>query len=578
MTDFGMRCRFAVGVSILALAFAGLGVRLAFLHVGTHEHVRSSLARVRSVEREILPSRGNIYDCQGKRNILALDLAARDVCVDPQFLVKSNMVDTVAAELAGELGLSRRDLSEKLEKPDRRFAYVQRYVPDDQLVALREKKLPGVFFREATVRYYPQQEFMCHVLGFVNYERVGSAGVEQATDRYLRGSPGWLESQVDGFRRELYTKRSRSVAPIRGADVFLTIDQNVQYILEQALDDVVEEHRAKGAWAIMQRVRTGEILAMASRPAYDLNVFRTVDSDCKLNRAIGYVYEPGSTLKIATIAAALNEGTVRPNDVYNCENGAWFYKRRVLHDYHPYSSLTVADGLKKSSNILAAKVALTLGDRRLHRYMSEFGLGDTLGIDLPGEECGILRQYRRWSAIDATRIAIGQGIAVTALQMVGVAAAIANDGFLMKPYVVASIVRDDGTVMLNREPEVLGQPIRPDTAALMRRLLGRVTEDGGTGKRARVEGFTVAGKTGTAQKAKGGRYVDKYMASFVGFLPVNDPQIAMVVVVDEPEPKHTGGYVAAPVFGRIASQAVRCLDIDPAGRRIVAGGVTGDLH
>ncbi|MBM4143839.1 MAG: penicillin-binding protein 2 [Lentisphaerae bacterium] len=570
MTDFGVRCRFAAGILMLALALAGLGVRLGFLHLGAHAEVRAGLAGPRSMRQKIDAPRGTIYDCRGRRNILALDLAAKDVCADPRFLARSNITQEVSAALASELGLRAEAVREALGNPERRFAYVRRYVPEDQLVALRARNLPGVFFEDSTVRFYPHLGFMCHVLGFVNYERTGSAGVEQVMDRYLRGSPGILESQVDAFRHELYTRRSRDIPALRGADVFLTVDQNVQYIVERELDAAVAEHRARGAWAIMQRVRTGEILAMAARPAYDLNEFRTAEDVCRLNRAIGHVYEPGSTMKLVTFAAALNEGTVSPETIFDCENGAWSHAGHVLHDFHAYGRLSVADGLQKSSNILAAKLALTLGDRRLHAYLDAFNVGRPLGIDLPGEEGGLLLPAARWSNVSASRIAIGQGVAVTALQMMGILGAIANNGFLMRPHVVARVEQEEGLPLLRREPQAIGRPIRPETAALMRRLLTRVTEEGGTGRRARVEGYAVAGKTGTAQKAAGGRYIDKYVASFVGFLPANDPEIALIVVVDEPEPEHTGGVVAAPVFARIAARAVRCLDMpSPAADKTV---------
>jgi cell division protein FtsI (penicillin-binding protein 3) len=227
--------------------------------------------------------------------------------------------------------------------------------------------------------------------------------------------------------------------------------------------------------------------------------------------------------------------------------------------------LSVADGLKKSSNILAAKVALRLGDERLHRYLQAFNVGSRLGIDLPGEEAGILHPVSRWSKISATRLAIGQGVAVTSLQMLGILSTIANDGYLMRPYVVRQVVGRDGTVLVHNEPRILGQPISEETAATMRWLLARVTEDGGTGRRARVGGYQVAGKTGTAQKPVAGGYSSSdYVASFAGFLPAVAPEIAVIVVVDEPQPRHTGGYVAGPAFSVIAEQTVRYLDIPPA--------------
>jgi cell division protein FtsI (penicillin-binding protein 3) len=557
-----VRC--LVSSILLVVAMTGLGVRLAFLHLGPHGTERTQMDRARSIEKRIIADRGSIYDRMGRRNLLSMNLPVQDVCADPQFLMKSNLTQQVASVLARELDTTPDEVARRLTRGDKRFAYVQRFVDETRAQEIRKQKLPGIFFRENTVRYYPLTSFMSHVLGFVNHEAVGSAGIEQMLDDYLKGCSGLLESRVDALRRELYTERDRWVPALRGADVFLTLDQNVQYIVEQALDEAVSKHSAKGAWAIVQRVRTGEILAMASRPTYDLNRFRDADEKDRLNRSIGYVYEPGSTFKAAIVAAALNEGVVSPDDVFDCENGAWSYGGKILRDYHPYGSLTVADGVKKSSNILTAKVALKLGSEREYRYLRSFGIGRPLGLDLPGEEGGILHPVSKWSMISPTRIAIGQGVSVTALQMLGILCCLANGGALMRPYVTSQVVANDGTVLLKRHPEKIAQVVSPETARLMCKLLRRVTEQDGTGWRARVEGYEVAGKTGTAQKPVGGKYSSSaYMSSFVGFLPVERPEIGIIVVVDEPQPLHTGGVVAAPVFGRIAGQAVRYLEVPP---------------
>ncbi len=564
MTDQHTKWRFVASATVLILVMIGLGVRLAFLHLGLEEKQLDGFEKARSLEKKINPGRGIICDCKGDGNILALNLFVKDVCADPSILVKSNLVIKAASILADKLNIPSDELAINLNNPSKRFAYVKRMVRQEVVAELERHKLAGIFCQDTTARYYPHGSFMCHILGFVNYDGIGSAGVEQCLDKYLRGSPGALASRVDALRQELYDERSQYIPPLDGANVILTIDQNLQYIVEKALDEAMVQHHAKGAWVIIERVRTGEILAMASRPGYDLNEFTTADNHVKLNRAIGLVYEPGSTFKPAVIAAALNEGTVRPDTVFHCENGAWTYKNRILRDYHPYGHLTVADGVKKSSNILTAKVALTLGDKKIHRYLTAFGIGLKSGIDLPGEETGILWPPSEWSGISATRIAIGQGVAVTALQMVNMISAIANDGCLMKPYVVRRVQRSNGTVLVETKPELLAHPISPETAAIMKKLLARVTEDGGTGTKARVEGYDVAGKTGTAQKPVNGGYSSTaYTASFLGFLPVEDPEIAMVVVVDEPQPVHLGGTVAAPVFGKIANQAVRYLDIQP---------------
>ncbi|MFC1499066.1 peptidoglycan D,D-transpeptidase FtsI family protein [Verrucomicrobiota bacterium] len=569
MNDRGILRRSALSGVFLTLAIIGLGVRLAFLHLGMPEKVRNRLQKVSSFEKKILANRGNIYDCRGRKNILALNLAVKDVCADPSAIVKCRKVDITASELAKDLELPFNDLASALNRPQRRFAYIKRFVHKEKIEEIKQKELTGVFFRDATIRYYPHKTFMSHVLGFVNHEGTGSAGVEQRMDKYLQGSPGFVKSQVNALREELYSRRDDCIPALEGADIFLTIDQNIQHMAEKALDELMAKHQAKGAWIIVERIKTGEILAMASRPTFDLNEFRYSDQASRLNRAVGYVYEPGSTFKAGVIAAALNEGVVTPETVIDCENGAWLYKGRILRDYHPYGKLTVADIIKKSSNIGTAKIALKLGEKQLYDYLKSFGIGGRLGIDLPGEECGILHPVRKWSNISSTRIAIGQGVAVTALQMLGTVCAIANDGVLMRPYVIKKVSRSDGIVLLKRSPEVLARPISPETAEIMRMLLSRVTEQGGTGRRAGIDGYRVAGKTGTAQKPVPGGYSNTdHMASFVGFLPAESPEIAAIVVVDTPQPSHTGGVVAAPAFKNIVSQIVRYLDIPPAKYRV----------
>lgn len=566
MTELRRSTRF-LGVAIgLFAAMAGLVVRLVFLHVSVHDPSGSCAAKTRTYRETLMVSRGRILDGSMAANIMAANVSVKDIWVDPAPLIASNRLGEVAGRLARVLDLDGGDLMATLDKPGRRFAYVSRFVPDDRAEAVARLKLPGVYQSPSSARSYPQGATLCHVLGFVNHDGIGSGGIEQYMENYLKGTPGLLESRLDGRRREMYDRRVRQVAPREGSDVVLTIDQNLQYMLEKGLDGAMARHQAKAAMAIIQRVKTGEILAMASRPGFDPNRFRETTDAQKLNRPIGYVYEPGSTFKVAVIAAALDQGLVKPETVFDCENGRWFYQKRLLKDYHSYGLLDVADILKKSSNIGAAKIAIMMGDQQLDKSLRAFRIGSRLGIDLPGEEGGIFRPATEWSAISSSRIAIGQGVAVTALQMLGVMCGIANDGRMMRPYVVKEVVSASGTVLMRQSPQVLSQPIRPETAALMRTLLARVTEEGGTGGRASVSGFSVAGKTGTAQKPVAGGYSETdYMASFVGFLPAEDPEIGMIVVVDEPQPLHTGGLVSAPVFGEVAEQAVRYLGILPGG-------------
>lgn len=568
MTELRRNARFFWVAGALVVAMAGLVVRLVFLHMSIADSVstRSHTAKTRTYRETLAVPRGRILDGSAASNILASNVGVKDIWVDPAPLVASNRLETVARQLGRALNLDVAEMMGRLNVTNRHFAYVARFVPLAKAEEVARLKLPSVYFSDSMTRTYPHSGMLCHVLGFVNQDGIGSSGLELFMESYLKGTPGLLESQLDGRRREMFDRRIREVAPREGADVVLTIDQNLQYMLEKGLDAAMERHQAKAAMGILQRVRTGEILAMACRPGFDPNAFREATDPQKLNRPIGYVYEPGSTFKVAVIAGALDQGIVTPETVFDCENGRWFYQNKILRDYHSYGRLNVADILQKSSNIGAAKIAIRMGDERLHRCLQSFMIGSRLGIDLPGEEGGILRPLSKWTAISSSRVAIGQGVAVTALQILGVLCGIANDGQIMRPYVVKEVVSANGTILMRQTPRVLSRPIRAETAALMRELLARVTEEGGTGTKARVAGFTVGGKTGTAQKLAGGHYSEtEYMASFVGFLPVEQPEIGLIVVVDEPQPLHTGGLVAAPVFGEVAEEAARYLGILPGG-------------
>ena len=564
MTEKRGYARFKIIAILLGVAMAGLAVRLVVLHLGLGTEQRAKIDKSRTYKETLSDPRGRILDGSSSANLLALSVGAQDIWADSALVAGSNRVAATSAQLAAALALDANEIAAQLNKPGRHFEYISRYVPDNKAEAVARLKLPGIHMSGTTIRSYPQGDLLCHVLGYVTHDGVGAGGIEQCMEKHLKGKTGFLESCLDGRHHEMPYRRIQEIPPTDGADVVLTIDQNLQYMLEKSIDAAMERHHAKASMAIIQRVSTGEILAMVSRPGFDPNKFSAAKDEQKLNRSIGYIYEPGSTFKVSVIAAALDVGIIKPETVFNTENGRWLYQKKVLRDYHPYPQLSVADIIKKSSNIGAAKIAIMLGDERLDRYLRAFHIGSRLGIDLPGEEAGILYPVSKWSAISSSRIAIGQGVAVTALQMLGVMCTLANDGVVMRPHVVKEVVSAKGTVLLRREPEVLGRVVRSDTAAVMRQILARVTEQGGTGVKAAVDGFQVAGKTGTAQKPVAGHYSETdYMASFVGFLPANKPEIGMIVVMDEPQPIHTGGMVSAPVFGEVAEQAMRYLGIVP---------------
>jgi cell division protein FtsI (penicillin-binding protein 3) len=552
---------------VIAAVFIGLGIRLAFLHLRPSPGTMARIENGRRLEQETRGPRGRILDRNG--NMLAVDIAAKHVCVDPKFVQAHGDVEAVYRALASQFPTDRTALWEMLNQPDRQYVRVQKFVREEALGPLRAMNLKGLVFEDVPIRDYPKGFLGAHVIGYANYEGVGSAGIEQRMNSRLQGVAGLRVSQKDGRRREIYQLRTVDIEPQPGADVYLTIDQQIQYFAEKALDNLNTKYHPKAAWAIVQNVRTGEILAMASLPTFNLNRFSTAPAEWMRNRAINYTYEPGSTFKAMIVAAALDCGAVRATDVFDCENGAWFYGGKTLHDSHGYGNLTVADIIKKSSNIGAAKIAMQMGSEKVYKCLRAFGFGESTGLELPGEDAGIIWKTDRWSKLSISRIAMGHEVLVTSMQILSAVGAIANDGIRLRPLIIRKVMNTQGETVLSSQPVELSRPIRPETAKQMRRLLARVTQPGGTATQAALPGYLVAGKTGTAQKVnleEGGYYHNKFIASFVGFLPVENPAISIIVVADEPQQGgYYGGTVCAPYFREIADQTVRYLRIPPEG-------------
>lgn len=565
MTERGQIGRLVlVGILFLAV-FVGLGTQIRDLHLSPNERLRIKVTNMRHVEQPLRIGRGRIFDRNG--HLLAMDLTVNDVCIDPKTVLKAGYGDFMAAHVARTLNLDREEVLNRINRPGRRRECLRRGVPDDEVAPLKALKFPPrmLWFEPVSQRHYPLESRLCHVIGFTNQEGAGSLGVEQDQNRFLRGRQGMRESQRDGKGREMPTRRSLEIEAREGADVILTVDIRLQEMVETSLEEALAEHQAIAVWAVVQKVKTGEILAMASRPAFDLNAYRDSTEEARRNRNLGTLYEPGSTFKVPVLAACYNEGLVKSPEVIDCENGRWFYRGKVLRDYSPHGLMSVPEVIKKSSNIGTAKIALRMKPDVLEGYLRAFGFGRGTGINLPGEQAGILRSCASWSGLSQSRIAIGHEISATALQVLNAMCAVANGGRLMKPSIVQRVVDAQGGRLYEFEPEVVSRPIREETAQWIMPLLARVTEPGGTGARAALEGYTVAGKTGTAQKSIAGGYSETLnFASFVGVLPAQDPQIGIIVVIDEPKPLRTGGAVAAPVFKKIAERAVRVLDI-PAG-------------
>ncbi len=385
-------------------------------------------------------------------------------------------------------------------------------------------------------------------------------GVELYYDKELTGEYGWRRSSRDAKQREIISFQTDGLPARDGNSIVLTIDEVIQHIIEKETENIVKAYKPKGISIIAMKPKTGEILGLANYPWFDPNDISGVNAGLLKNRAIADSFEPGSVFKIVTASAALEEKVVDFDDEFFCENGIYKVGKRILHDYSPHGTLSFREVIEKSSNIGVAKVAEKLGKGKLAQYIEAFNFGNPTGIDLPGEAQGIVRNPSAWSYVDMTTIPMGQGIAVTALQLACCVSTIANGGIMMQPYVVKKLLSEDGTVVRENKPVILKRVISKETAMKMKELLEGVIERG-TGRRARLTDFRAGGKTGTAQKVKpkGGYYNNRYVASFVGFAPYNNPAVVLVVCVDEPKKEHLGGRVAAPVFRKIMGKILAYL-------------------
>ena len=559
----------ALGVcGLLAVVFSIFSCRLIYLQVSRRREFADLANQTQILKQELPAARGSIRDIHNE--ILARDLAMKRVVVDGSH-IKPGSLPQVSALLASFLSLDRKALEQKLT-PERRYLMVKRQVPEqtaeDLRVALEQQKLKGVYFEPDSTRIYPNGSLLCHVVGFVDYEGHGIQGVEKSMNQDLEGHAGYRYITRDRTGVELVQRRGLEQPANDGNNVNLTVDLGLQSIVEQELDAAVKKYAPETATIILMRPRTGEILAMASRPYFDINARAKAEPEQMKNRAIIDMIEPGSTFKIVTLSGVLNEKLVTPETSIYCENGRWEYAGKLLHDAHAIGTIPVRDVLVHSSNIGAAKLALQLGENRLYKYIKLFGFGDRTGIDLPGEINGVVHPTNQWSKISITRIPMGQGVGVTPIQVVAAMGAIANQGKLMMPQIVHSITNEHDVPVAEFPPVAVRQAVDPETVRQLVSALEDVVSPRGTAKGAAVPGFKVAGKTGTAQKVspQGGYLSGKYVVSFVGFLPAENPELVGMVMLDNAttrQGENFGGLVAAPVFASIAEKAMKYLGIEP---------------
>ncbi|MCM8792070.1 MAG: penicillin-binding protein 2 [Candidatus Omnitrophica bacterium] len=506
---------------------------------------------------ELAPRRGNIYDRHLRPQVI--NLPRHSLYAIPYEI---NNKDELINKLSSILGLSYNYLRERIYR-DKAFIWLARKIGPDKEEQIRQLNQKGLGFIKENIRAYPNRYLASHLIGFTDIDNVGLEGVEFIYNDYLRGKPGFGIFLRDGTGKILDFEE-RIVLPQDGLDVVLTIDEVIQYIAERELDKVFRAFKAKGASIVILNPYTGEILAMANRPTFDLNYAKDTSADFRRNRAITDIFEPGSSFKIVTAAAALESEVINEEDKIFCENGSYRLANHILHDHQPHGWLNFREVIEQSSNIGVAKIAQILGAQVIYRYIKAFGFGSILGVDLPGEMKGMVKSSSQWSKTSIGAIPIGHEVGVTALQLACAISVVANGGLLMRPFVLKEIRDKYGERIKQNFPFIIRRAIQTQTALRLKEILIGVVERG-TGKLARIEGIKVAGKTGTAQKVgPDGHYVhDRFVASFIGFAPADNPRIAMCIVVDEPRPYYFGGVVCAPVFKKVASEVLRYLNVSP---------------
>jgi len=557
MKEEKVHVRLLIVAGVALLWMTAVFGRLGYLQLVRHSDYLARAQRQQQRTIEITPKRGAIYD----RNMHPL---AMSVPVESAFAVPFEIGDNkimAARLLSGVLGIPRDVLETRFESGGS-FVWVSRKLPPDKAEAVRALNLKGVYLQSENQRYYPKRELAAHILGFVDLDEKGLAGIEYGLDSLIRGKGEKIVVMADARQRWF---DGGSAQKDQGANVVLTIDEKIQYIAERELAAAIAKTHAMAGTGIVQNPNNGAILALANWPKFNPNSPNDAKPEARMDRAVSAIYEPGSTFKLITLAAAFDQNLTRPEEVFNCENGAVYIAGHRIRDHKPFGMLTVSDILAKSSDVGAIKIALRLGAPKFYEYIRGFGFGQQTGVDLPGESKGILRKLDNWTPVSIGSISMGQEVGVTPLQLVTAVSAIANGGTLYKPHVVAEVKRGPeplpitGTLGPGEPKEV----IRPETAATLRRLMEGVVLNG-TGLRARLDGWTSAGKTGSAQKIDPatGRYSPtQLIASFSGFAPINDPAVTILVSLDSPVGLHEGGEVAAPVFKRIAEQVLPYLDV-----------------
>jgi len=561
-----MKFRIATLLAFFLVLFIALASRAFQLQILSGKELKALAEKQHTQTLLLQPERGIIFDRNGEK--MAATIMTDSVCADPS---KIDNPGEVAGRLAVILETDKTVLQKKLSGT-KNFCWLARRIAPEQANLVQELDVDGIFIIKEPKRYYPSGELAGHLIGFVGMDATGLEGLELRYDRYLKGAPEKLIWTRDAKGKRLYPRVERpETVQKENYNLILTIDNRIQHLVESHLKAAVKDKGAKGGFAIVMDPRTGEILALANELGFDPNHFSTADSATGKNRAITDCFDPGSTFKPFLAAAALEEGAVKETDLFNCEDGHYAIADRVFHEAQRkrYGALSVHDILKYSSNIGAIKISEKLGKEKFYQYIRKFGFGAKTGIDLPGEVSGLLRPVEKWTRVDAATVAFGQGISVTAIQLITALSSVANQGVLMKPFIVRGLMDRKGNLVQAYHPTVVRRVISPETAKRLTAILTDVVgmEDG-TGKRAGIVNVAVAGKTGTSQKFDFARRVystERVKTSFIGFFPAEDPQIAILVSLDEPQRDRWGGVAAAPVFKNIGEQLLTCFKTNIRG-------------
>lgn len=550
--------RIAISGIVFALIFGVICGRAVYLQVFRGPWLTQQAAYEYEKSLRYRGKRGAIYDASGREMALSIDVTS--IAAYPG---RAAVPPDKARALTRLLNVDGDQIRQRLDS-GRSFVWIKRQASPREANAVRSLKLAGLDFIPEHSRFYPNRTLAAQILGFTGIDGRGLEGLEFYYDAYLKGGACKFTVLKDALGRGFDLERAE-MPDYSGHNLVLTIDKTVQFITEEALQEGVVQSGAASGMAIVMSPATGKVLALAHYPFFNPNAFARFDRNLWRNRAVTDPFEPGSTVKIFTATAAIEHGGCRRDTIFFCEDGAYQVGDYRIHDTSPHGWLTLENIIKYSSNIGAVKVGETIGPQILYRTLRDFGFGEKTGIDCPGEAPGSLPHFRRWSKAHTGTISYGHGMSATALQLITAVCAIANNGALMKPYIVQGVTDRQGRPIEQFAPQKVRQVISGATASVIRGMMRGVVSEGGTGSRAALNGYAVCGKTGTAQKIdESGNYAGgKYIASFVGFAPASRPAIAILVIVDEPTGQYYGGLVAAPVFRRIAQEALNYLNVAP---------------